>query len=102
MNKISDFVIPVIVSGIIIFGMFKKVDVFSTFKSGAKKGFKIVLDIAPSLIALILAINMIKNSGALNMLCSVLSPITSLLGIPSQLTPLTILSPISGSGSVTI
>ena len=45
MNKISDFVIPVIVSGIIIFGMFKKVDVFSTFISGAKKGFKIVLDI---------------------------------------------------------
>ena len=102
MNKISDFVIPVIVSGIIIFGMFKKVDVFSTFISGAKKGFKIVLDIAPSLIALILAINMIKNSGALNMLCSVLSPITSFLGIPSELTPLTILSPISGSGSVTV
>ena len=41
-----------------------------------------------------------KSSGGLEVLCSILSPLTNILGIPRELTPLTILSPISGSGSV--
>ncbi|MBR5441744.1 MAG: spore maturation protein [Clostridia bacterium] len=81
-------------------GLFKGIDVFSTFLEGAKSGFKIVLGIAPSLIALIVAIEMLKSSGALDMLCSFTAPVTRLLGIPEPLTPLTILSPISGSGSL--
>ncbi len=101
MKILSSFLLPVIVVVILVYGAFKGVDVFSEFLSGAKKGFKIILNITPSLIALIFAINVLKASGGLDVLCSMLSPITSFLGIPQELTPLTILSPISGSGSLT-
>ncbi len=102
MKAISEAIIPIAVILIILHGAFKGVDVFSVFLNGAKKGFKIVLNITPALIALILSINMLKASGGLDVLCSLLSPVTSFLGIPEELTPLTILSPISGSGSVSM
>ncbi len=101
MKILSSYLLPVIVIIIILHGAFKGVDVFSEFLNGAKKGFNIILNITPSLIALIFAINVLKASGGLDVLCSMLSPITSFLGIPKELTPLTILSPISGSGSLT-
>ncbi len=102
MKLFSDIVIPFCVIAVILHGAFKGVDVFSVFLNGAKMGFNTVLNITPALIALILAINMLKISGGLDVLCSLLSPVTSFLGIPRELTPLTILSPISGSGSVSM
>lgn len=100
MSKIGDFLIPCILVLIVLHGAFKGVDIFGEFTAGAKSGFKTVLNIAPSLIALILAVNMLKSSGALDIICAVLSPISDFIGIPKELTPLTILSPISGSGSL--
>lgn len=100
MTIINDALVPCVVILIILHGAFKGVDVFNSFLEGAKNGFKIIYNIAPSLIALMLAINMLKASGGLDVLCSILSPVTSFLGIPEKLTPLAILSPISGSGSV--
>ncbi len=100
MTKLSEFVIPIIVIFIMIYGLFKNIDVFSAFIEGAKSGFKIIMGIIPSLIALITVIEMLKTSGALQILCSFLSPVADLIGIPRELTPLTILSPISGSGSL--
>lgn len=102
MKIISDALIPTVIVLIILHGAFKGVDVFSEFLEGAKQGFKIIYNITPSLIALIVAINMMNTSGGLDVLCSLLSPITSILGIPEKLTPLAILSPISGSGSVSM
>lgn len=100
MSKISDFLIPCTVILMIFHGAFKGVDIFGEFITGAKNGFKIVLNILPPLIALILAIDMLKASGGLDVLCGLLSPIAKVLGIPDEITPLTILSPISGSGSL--
>ena len=100
MKTFSSFLLPTLITFIVLHGAFKGVDIFSEFLSGAKKGFEIILNIAPSLIALIFAINVLKVSGGLDVLCSMLSPVASFLGIPKELTPLTILSPISGSGSL--
>ncbi len=100
MTKISSFIIPSIIIIMILFGVIKGVNVFSEFTEGAKEGFKIVLNILPSLVALIFAIELLKASGGLDTLCSLLSPVSDFLGIPKQTTPLTVLSPISGSGSL--
>ena len=102
MRLFSDALIPLVIVSIICFGLVKGVDVFSEFLEGAKRGFGIVLDITPPLIALIFAINTLRQSGGLETLCTLLSPITEFLGIPQQLTPLAILSPISGSGSLSM
>ena len=102
MSTFNSLILPTVVLLIIVHGLIKNVSVFNEFIEGAKQGFKIVLNITPSLIGLIFAINMLKASGGLDVLCSFMSPITSFLGIPKELTPLAILSPISGSGSVTM
>ena len=100
MKDLSDYILPTIVVLIVIYGAFKGVDVFNVFIDGAKSGFKTVFNIIPSLIALLLSINMLKASGGLDVLLSLLSPIGEFLGIPRDIIPLTILSPISGSGSL--
>ena len=100
MTNLSDYVIPLVVTIIILWGVFKKLDIFSIFLEGVKDGFGIVLNIVPSLITIFLAINMFRSSGALEVLCSFLSPVAHISGIPKELIPLTILSPISGSGAL--
>ena len=100
MKDLSNYILPTIVVLIVIYGGFKGVDVFNVFIDDAKSGFKTVFNIIPSLIALLLSINMLKASGGLDVLLSLLSPIGDFLGIPRDIIPLTILSPISGSGSL--
>ncbi len=102
MIEFTDFILPAIVTVIIVFGAIKGINVFDVFLDGAKSGFKTVLSITPPLIGLIVAVNMLKNSGGLNIITDFLSPVASLLKIPKEVTPLMILSPISGSGSLSI
>ncbi len=100
MNNMTDFILPALVVLIIVHGAFKGVNVFDEFIKGAKNGIKTVFDIIPSLIALLLCVDMLNSSGGLDVICSLISPISDFLGIPKEITPLAILSPISGSGAL--
>ena len=100
MNKITDFILPSLVVLIVLHGALKGINVFDEFIKGAKSGFNTISDITPSLIALLLCVNMLRASGGLDIICSLISPITTFLGIPKEITPLAILSPVSGSGAL--
>ncbi len=102
MTAFSNYILPLTIVLIVSHGAFKGVDVFNVFIDGAKKGFDTILNIIPSLIALLLAVNMLKASGGLDVLLSLLSPVGKFLGIPRDVIPLAILSPISGSGTLGI
>ena len=84
------------------YGFYKKIDVFSTFIDGAKKGFDIFLSILPSLTALFLAVQVLKSSQGIEFITKILSPVANLLKIPPETLSLCILSPISGGGSLSI
>lgn len=102
MIKVSNYILPLFVCAVILFGIFKRIDVFNTFTEGAKKGFDVFLSILPSLTALFLAVEMLKTSGGIKILTFVLSPVAKLLNIPDEVLPLCILSPISGGGSLSV
>ncbi len=102
MTDLNNYILPATVVIFIIHGTIKGVRVFDEFLTGAKQGIKTVFGIAPSLIALIFCVNMLRASGCLDILSSVLSPVSGFLGIPKEIVPLTLISPISGSGSVTM
>lgn len=102
MDKIGDYIIPVIVFIIIAFGLVKKVPVFDAFVQGAKEGLVSTYNISASLIGLITAVTMLKASGALDIFITLLSPVAQALNIPAQLMPLMLLRPVSGSGSTAI
>lgn len=95
-------IIPVFVLGIFLFGIYKKVDVFNSFVAGAKESLIVGFDILPSLIALMLGVEMFKASGAMSALTELLSPLTRFIGLPGECIPLALMRPISGSGAMSL
>ena len=101
-NYISEAAMPIIIVLIICYGVKEKNKVFDTFLDGAKEGIEIVLKMFPTLIGIFLAVGALRSSGIIDLIVSCISPITNLLEIPSQIIPLAILRPISGSASMAV
>lgn len=96
---ISDFMIPLIFVLIIGYGLLKDVKVYDVFIVGAKEGFKIVLQIMPTLIGLMVAVGILRASGFLDFLTNVLTPITSKVRFPSELIPIALMRTVSSSAT---
>jgi len=99
---LSDYIIPFIFFYIIGFGLITKTDILEEFTKGAKDGFKVVFDILPTLIGLMVAIGILRASGALNILSDLVKPITELLHFPSQLVPVVIIKMFSSSAATSL
>lgn len=93
---------PMVILFIVIYGVKEKNKVFDTFLDGAKEGIKTTLSILPTLIGLFLAIGALRSSGILELIMKISSPILEIINFPKELMPLSILRPISGSGSIAI
>ena len=87
-SMISSFLIPLVLFYIIGYGIMNREKVYDIFIDGVKEGFKIVVGIAPTLVGLMVAVGVIRASGALDMLAKLLTPIGELLKIPAQIIPL--------------
>lgn len=101
-NYISAAAIPIIIVVIILYGLKEKKKVFDIFLEGSKEGLEIVIGLFPTLLGIFLAIGLLRSSGILDFIIGLISPITNLLNIPSQILPLAMLRPISGSASMGI
>ncbi len=101
-NFLSAGAIPLIIITIIFYGLKEKQKVFDIFLDGAKDGMEIVIGLFPTLLGIFLAIGLLRNSGILDFIINLISPITNLLKIPNQILPLAMLRPISGSASMGI
>lgn len=101
-NYISNSIIPLVITIIILFAIKEKVKVFDLFIEGAEEGMKIVVGLLPTLIGLFVAIGVLRNSGIIDKIIAIISPILNNLGIPKEIMPLAILRPISGSASIAI
>ncbi len=99
---VGALVMPVMLCGILLYGLFKRVNVFDVFLEGVMDGGKTAVSILPALMALVLSVTLLKESGALNVMVKVLDPVSTRLGIPPEISPLTLLCPISGSGALSM
>ena len=99
---ISDYIIPFLFFYIIGFGLLMKTNIFDEFIQGAKDGFKVVFDILPTLIGLMVAIGILRASGTLTILSDLLRPLTDLLHFPSQLVPVAIIKMFSSSAATSL
>ena len=100
--SIADFVVPLAVAGILLYGFVKRVDVFSVFCEGAGEGLRTCADILPALVLLICFIGMIEASGALEALTALLTPLCNAVHFPSECIPMVLLRPFSGSGAIAV
>lgn len=102
MDKMGIYVVPAVVLLMVLFGVIRRVPVFDTFVEGAKEGLASCFSILPTLVGLMMAVTMLSASGALDLLSSFLAPAARFLGIPSNVMPLALIKPISGSGSTAL
>ena len=85
---------------IILYGFYKKVDVYDTFIEGVKESFSMITNLFPTFIAMILAVNLFTDSGILDLLLSLINPVLNWFNIPGEIFPLAFVRPISGSASL--
>lgn len=102
LNYLSSAAIPIVMSIIIVYGLLEKNNVYDTFVEGAKEGLEIVVKLFPTLLGLFIAIGALRSSGVLDLVVKIISPITNLFSIPSEIMPLAIIRPISGSASTAL
>ena len=86
-GAISLFAIPGLILLVVIYGAVKKVKIYEAFVEGAKEGFNVGVRIIPYLVAMLVAIGIFRAGGAMEILATVLSPVTRLIGMPAQPRP---------------
>lgn len=102
MNVVSLWILPVIIILILTVAMFKKVPVYETFTDGAKDGFKVAINIIPYLVAILVAISMLRASGAIEMCGELLSGFLNKISVPIDVLPIMIVRSLSGSAALGI
>jgi spore maturation protein B len=101
-GTISAWAIPLLLIAIPVYGAARGVKVYESFVEGAKGGFQMAIRIIPYLVAIIVAVGMLRGAGAIDMLARWLDPIFRRVGFPVEILPLAIMRPLSGSGSMGI
>jgi spore maturation protein B len=102
LDAISLWAIPVMLVGIPLVGMIRKVKVYDVFIAGAKEGFEVAVKIIPFLVGIIVAIGMFRGSGAMDLLTAGLRPMLAWIGFPPEIFPLAVLRSLTGSGSLAL
>lgn len=100
LNIVSLWALPFIIISILTVALFKKVPVYEVFTEGAKDGFKVAVNIIPYLVAIIVAISMLRASGAIEMLASSLAFVLLKFNIPADVLPVIFVRPLSGSAAL--
>ncbi len=98
-RSISPWIIPGLMVGFLAFGVLRRVPIYEVFVEGAKEGFQVAIRIIPYLVAILVAVGMLRSSGAMDMMVSFLGPWTGKVGMPADALPMALLRPLSGSGA---
>lgn len=94
------YIFPAVFIGILGYALIKRVAVFDTFLTGAKRGATSCFSILPALVGLVVAVSMLRASGILDFLSGILSPLLKTVGFPADVLPLALLKSVSGSGAL--
>lgn len=98
-SAISVAAIPFVLVFFIVFAALKRIPVYEEFVEGAKEGWNVAVRIMPFIVAMLAALAMLRNSGALFLFQNLLRPVLDLVRFPAELVPMALMRPLSGSGS---
>ena len=96
---LSDWLLVILLVSIVLFGVVRGVKVYDAVVEGGKEGFDVALRIIPFLVAILVAVGMLRASGAIGLMVGVLDPFTSMIGMPAETLPMAMLRTLSGSGA---
>ena len=98
----ADYIVPLLILTVSLVALHRKESTYDLLLEGGAEGLKLVAHILPALVFLLTAVQMLKASGAVELLSSLLAPIFSFLGIPPETAMLVLIRPISGSAALAI
>ncbi|MBN2809919.1 MAG: spore maturation protein [Deltaproteobacteria bacterium] len=98
-KNISGWIVPGLMLSLLTFGIIRRVPVYEAFVSGAKEGFQVAIKIIPYLVAIMVAVGMLRGSGVMEIVTNSIGPYTAALGLPAEALPMALLRPLSGSGA---
>ncbi|MDI1351381.1 MAG: spore maturation protein [bacterium] len=98
-NQCSNWLFLAFIVGIPLYATIKKINVFDSFITGAKQGFDTSVSLIPYLIAMMVAIGMLRASGFFSLMDTLLAPLMAFIGMPPEVLPLALIRPFSGSAS---
>lgn len=98
----SAYIIPILIILLLLYALIKKINAYKSFTKGALEGAKLVLDIMPFIVAIMLGVELMRYSGATDILAKTLSPVFAFLGVPTELCEFVLLRPFSGAGSLAL
>ncbi len=98
-QSIGPWIIPGLAVLLLGFGLYRKVRIYEVFVEGAKDGFNVAVKIIPYLVAILVAVGMFRNSGAMDMIVGSIGQFTTALGMPTEALPMALVRPLSGSGA---
>ena len=100
LEALSIWAIPLVVAGVPLHALTRKVKVYPVFVEGAKEGFQVAVRVIPPLVAVVVALGMLRASGAMDGLATLLAPLTSRIGVPASVLPMVLVRPLSGGAAL--
>lgn len=98
-GSISSYLLMAIIVLLPTLGAYKKIAVFESFLEGASDSINIALKLMPYLVGMIVAVGMLRDSGAIDLIASIIGPSLEYVGFSKELIPLALLRPFSGAAS---
>ncbi len=101
-NSISVLAIPFLLSFFPLYAAVRGLKVYEEFVEGAKEGFNTAIRIIPFLVTILVAVTMFRNAGGIALITKLIRPLLDFLHYPTELVPITLMRPLSGSGSLAL
>jgi spore maturation protein SpmA len=98
-QALSPWIIPGLMVFFLAFGAIRRVPVYEVMVQGGKEGFQVALHIIPYLVVILVAVGMLRASGAMDLMVGLLGKFTGRLGLPAEALPMALMRPLSGSGA---
>jgi len=100
LNAVSLLSVPLLLAGFPLYAAGCRIAVYEEFIEGAREGFQTSIRIIPYLVAMLMAIGFLRGAGGVEALASGLSLPMAWLGYPPEMLPMTLLRPLTGSGTM--
>ncbi len=99
MGGLSHWLLPLLLGAVPLLAAARRVDAFAAFLDGAENGLRLTVTLAPYLVGIFVAVGVLGASGVLDALAGLLAPLLARTGVPTEVLPLVLLRPFSGSAS---
>lgn len=97
---LSDILLPLLIVFVFVYAFFKKTNSYDAFMEGAKDGLYLFVSVFPTLLAMSFVINLLRSSNVLDIVSQGIAQVVPF--VPSQIVPLTLFRPFSGSATLAL